>query len=106
MEANFRPAAQSREQREEKSQPLLKIGHYALGDTLGVGTFGKVKGKKCLCKTTTTPTQTRLQNFASCQIHFNFPRTRFTFRFRTRFRFAKISKYINNNAKKLVSYTN
>ncbi|CAG0892432.1 unnamed protein product [Darwinula stevensoni] len=27
----------------EKSQPLVKIGHYILGDTLGVGTFGKVK---------------------------------------------------------------
>ena len=35
---------QNREQRDEKSQPLLKIGHYVLGDTLGVGTFGKVKG--------------------------------------------------------------
>lgn len=23
----------------------MKIGHYILGDTLGVGTFGKVKGK-------------------------------------------------------------
>nr|ABI13783.1 protein kinase AMPK alpha subunit 1 [Artemia franciscana] len=27
----------------EKSQPLVKIGHYVLGETLGVGTFGKVK---------------------------------------------------------------
>ena len=25
--------------------PQLKIGHYVLGNTLGVGTFGKVKGK-------------------------------------------------------------
>lgn len=24
-------------------QPLVKIGHYILGQTLGVGTFGKVK---------------------------------------------------------------
>lgn len=23
--------------------PLVKIGHYILGNTLGVGTFGKVK---------------------------------------------------------------
>ena len=23
----------------------VRIGHYILGDTLGVGTFGKVKGK-------------------------------------------------------------
>lgn len=23
----------------------VKIGHYILGDTLGVGTFGKVKGE-------------------------------------------------------------
>ena len=27
------------------AQPLVKIGHYILGDTLGVGTFGKVKRK-------------------------------------------------------------
>ncbi|XP_041971512.1 5'-AMP-activated protein kinase catalytic subunit alpha-2 [Aricia agestis] len=25
------------------NQPIVKIGHYTLGDTLGVGTFGKVK---------------------------------------------------------------
>lgn len=25
------------------AQPLVKIGHYILGPTLGVGTFGKVK---------------------------------------------------------------
>lgn len=32
----------------EKSQgvqPIVKIGHYILGQTLGVGTFGKVKSK-------------------------------------------------------------
>lgn len=28
----------------EKAQPQVKIGHYIIGDTLGVGTFGKVKG--------------------------------------------------------------
>ena len=39
-----RNSSQNREQRDDKSQPLLKIGHYVLGDTLGVGTFGKVKG--------------------------------------------------------------
>ncbi|XP_053395280.1 5'-AMP-activated protein kinase catalytic subunit alpha-2-like isoform X4 [Mercenaria mercenaria] len=27
----------------EKAQPQVKIGHYIIGDTLGVGTFGKVK---------------------------------------------------------------
>lgn len=27
-------------------QPLIKIGHYILGETLGVGTFGKVKTAK------------------------------------------------------------
>ena len=37
-------------------QPLVKIGHYILGETLGVGTFGKVKSKdncyvKCVFKT-------------------------------------------------------
>lgn len=26
-------------------QPLVKIGHYILGETLGVGTFGKVKSE-------------------------------------------------------------
>lgn len=25
------------------NQPIVKIGHYTLGATLGVGTFGKVK---------------------------------------------------------------
>ena len=29
----------------EKAQPQVKIGHYIIGDTLGVGTFGKVKRK-------------------------------------------------------------
>lgn len=27
-------------------QPIVKIGHYTLGQTLGVGTFGKVKSKR------------------------------------------------------------
>ena len=31
-----------------QQQPLVKIGHYILGETLGVGTFGKVKSKKSL----------------------------------------------------------
>ena len=26
-------------------QALVQIGHYVLGETLGIGTFGKVKGK-------------------------------------------------------------
>ncbi len=29
----------------QKNEGRVKIGHYILGDTLGVGTFGKVKGK-------------------------------------------------------------
>jgi hypothetical protein len=28
-----------------QQQPTVKIGHYVLGETLGVGTFGKVKSK-------------------------------------------------------------
>ena len=28
----------------QKNEGRVKIGHYILGDTLGVGTFGKVKG--------------------------------------------------------------
>lgn len=31
-----------------QGQPLMKIGYYILGETLGVGTFGKVKSKFCL----------------------------------------------------------
>lgn len=30
---------------EKDKQPIVKIGHYTLGETLGTGTFGKVKGK-------------------------------------------------------------
>lgn len=30
----------------KESKPSINIGHYILGETLGVGTFGKVKGKK------------------------------------------------------------
>ena len=29
-------------------QPIVKIGHYILGQTLGVGTFGKVKSMTLL----------------------------------------------------------
>lgn len=29
----------------QKHDGRVKIGHYILGDTLGVGTFGKVKGE-------------------------------------------------------------
>ena len=47
--------SQNREQRDEKSQPLLKIGHYVLGDTLGVGTFGKVKGNASVTCTNKSP---------------------------------------------------
>jgi len=38
-------------------QPIVKIGHYTLGQTLGVGTFGKVKSKcRCdLCETCVIP---------------------------------------------------
>lgn len=28
--------------------PIVKIGHYVLGETLGVGTFGKVKSMELL----------------------------------------------------------
>ena len=31
-----------------QEKPLIKIGHYVLGETLGVGTFGKVKSKGAL----------------------------------------------------------
>ena len=30
---------------EKSSGPVVKIGHYILGETLGSGTFGKVKSK-------------------------------------------------------------
>ncbi len=29
----------------KESKPSINIGHYILGETLGVGTFGKVKGE-------------------------------------------------------------
>lgn len=29
---------------EREAKPQIKIGHYLLKETLGVGTFGKVKG--------------------------------------------------------------
>ena len=35
----------------QKHEGRVKIGHYILGDTLGVGTFGKVKG---MCKSLST----------------------------------------------------
>lgn len=31
-------------EKQQKHDGRVKIGHYVLGDTLGVGTFGKVKG--------------------------------------------------------------
>lgn len=31
------------ERQQQKLEGRVKIGHYILGDTLGVGTFGKVK---------------------------------------------------------------
>lgn len=31
------------ERQQQKHEGRVKIGHYVLGDTLGVGTFGKVK---------------------------------------------------------------
>lgn len=30
---------------DQNDQPIVKIGHYILGETLGVGSFGKVKSK-------------------------------------------------------------
>lgn len=30
---------------EQQDQPIVKIGHYVLGETLGIGSFGKVKSK-------------------------------------------------------------
>lgn len=35
-------------ERSQGVQPIVKIGHYTLGPTLGVGTFGKVKSKLVL----------------------------------------------------------
>lgn len=39
------------ERKASGGQALVQIGHYVLGETLGIGTFGKVKGKsfvKCI----------------------------------------------------------
>lgn len=35
--------AKMAERQQQKHEGRVKIGHYILGDTLGVGTFGKVK---------------------------------------------------------------
>lgn len=40
-QAGGRAAAMAEKQ--QKHDGRVKIGHYVLGDTLGVGTFGKVK---------------------------------------------------------------
>ena len=32
------------EKKTSGGQALVQIGHYVLGETLGIGTFGKVKG--------------------------------------------------------------
>ena len=32
------------ERKASGGQALVQIGHYVLGETLGIGTFGKVKG--------------------------------------------------------------
>ena len=32
------------EKKTSGGQALVQIGHYILGETLGIGTFGKVKG--------------------------------------------------------------
>lgn len=32
-------------EKSSSSNAQVKIGHYILGDTLGIGTFGKVKSK-------------------------------------------------------------
>ena len=42
---------------DKSNPPSVKIGHYKLGDTLGTGTFGKVKGElkfmdACRCVST------------------------------------------------------
>ena len=33
------------EKKSSGGQALVQIGHYVLGETLGIGTFGKVKGR-------------------------------------------------------------
>lgn len=34
------------EKKSSGGQALVQIGHYVLGETLGIGTFGKVKGNR------------------------------------------------------------
>ena len=40
-----RTAHTEAERKASGGQALVQIGHYVLGETLGIGTFGKVKGK-------------------------------------------------------------
>lgn len=51
-----------------KEKPMIKIGHYVLGETLGVGTFGKVKSK-FIPKNKTS----NLKNSVSSFSFFSFP---------------------------------
>ena len=39
------------EKKSSGGQALVQIGHYVLGETLGIGTFGKVKGRTRFCCT-------------------------------------------------------
>ncbi len=40
------------EKKASGGQALVQIGHYVLGETLGIGTFGKVKGKSFISNLT------------------------------------------------------
>ena len=52
-----------------KGKPMaeVKIGHYILGDTLGVGTFGKVKSKNSTIFLSQSEIQT-LYEFYKCSV--------------------------------------
>ena len=46
--ADYKDGHPEAEKKASGGQALVQIGHYVLGETLGIGTFGKVKGSKVI----------------------------------------------------------
>ena len=44
--ADYKDGHPEAEKKASGGQALVQIGHYVLGETLGIGTFGKVKGNE------------------------------------------------------------
>lgn len=46
--ADYKDGHPEAEKKASGGQALVQIGHYVLGETLGIGTFGKVKGNEII----------------------------------------------------------